>query len=153
LSAADAIEQGKQQPPPQHEHAALDNAPGPERAASAAELVARRAAVRVGRTPCCRSVTGAGAGKGSCVTVPGRLLVVQLSSPSAHAETLGFRAKRHCRHSAYGGNPAAWRAPSGSAKDWTWAGVLERQSASFPVHRSRRRDVVLRQLTDSEPGA
>ena len=29
------------------------------------------------------------------------------------------RARRHCRGTAYGGNPAAWRAPSGSAKDWT----------------------------------
>jgi hypothetical protein len=33
-----------------------------------------------------------------------------------------------------------------------WAGVLEHPSASFPVHRSRRRDVVLLQLTDSGPG-
>jgi hypothetical protein len=40
-----------------------------------------------------------------------------------HAETAwrnaARRAMRHCRHPAYGGNPAAWRAPSGSAKDWT----------------------------------
>jgi hypothetical protein len=35
------------------------------------------------------------------------------------ATAAAFRAKRLGRHSAYRGNPAAWRAPSRSAKDWT----------------------------------
>jgi integrase len=47
--------------------------------------------------------------------------------PSQHIPTAlirgwrdaAYRAKRRCRYSAYGGNPAAWRAPSGWAKDWT----------------------------------
>jgi hypothetical protein len=33
--------------------------------------------------------------------------------------TLAARASQHCRQSAYGGNPAASRAASASAKDWT----------------------------------